>query len=187
MNLAMTRFKFRLHFADTRLHWKQFRLQGNGVTPLMARFEYRLQKVYELRERKKKEQERVVQEAKAYLQKVENKLQAKKQEIRTLRNNMLSASHTLMDMHDRFIQKLNVELDTLTRTREIAERHLENEKQALIKAQAEFEALVKHKEKAYEEYLEEEKRLELKMLDEVAGQRYFRTQQEELLEESLHE
>lgn len=153
----------------------------------MARFVYRLQKVFELRERKKKEQERRVQEARARVIQIEQDIQAKKHEIRVLRQNMLTAPHLLMEAHDIFIQHLNDQLDQLMQDLEIAKQQLEYEKQLLIKAQAELEALVKHKEKAYEEFLEEEKRQEMKMLDEVAGQRYFRSQQEKAYDEAFYE
>jgi flagellar FliJ protein len=150
----------------------------------MAPFVYRLQKVFELRERKKKEQERRVQEAKARVARIQEEIQAKKHEIRVLRQNMLTAPHILMESHDIFIHALNEQLEQLYRDLEMAKQQLEYEKQLLIKAQAELEALVKHKEKTYEEYLEEEKRKEMKLLDEVAGQRYFRAQQEQLAEET---
>lgn len=150
----------------------------------MARFVYRLQKVFELRERKKKEQERRVQEAKALVVKIEQDIQAKKYEIRVLRENMLTASHLLMEAHDVYIHILNEQLEQLYQDLEFAKQRLAHEMQLLIKAQAELEALVKHKEKAYEEYMEEEKRKEMKMLDEIAGQRYFRSQQEQLEEEA---
>jgi flagellar FliJ protein len=152
----------------------------------MARFVYRLQKVYELRERKKKEQEQRVIDAQKRVREAEDAVQAKKEEIRETRKSMLSSAHTLMAIHDEFLHRLNQQLDALYEELEMAKRRLEHERQLLIKAQADLEALVKHKEKAHEEWLEEEKRLEMKQLDEIAGQRYFRAQQakmEELLEE----
>ena len=144
----------------------------------MARFIYRLQKIYELRERKKKEQERRVQEAQARVVRIEQDIRAKKQEIRSLRQNMLAAPHTLLEAHDIFIHTLNEQLDELYQDLEMAKQQLEYERQLLIKAQAELETLIKHREKAYEVYLEEEKQLEMKVLNEVASQRYFRGQLE---------
>jgi len=149
----------------------------------MASFNYRLQKVYDLRERKKKEQERRVQQAAQKVKQIQQDIQAKKHEIRVLRQNMMTAPHVLMEAHDLFIHKLNDQLDQLYRDLEIAKQQLAYEKQMLIKAQAELEALVKHKEKAVEVYREEEKQKEMKLLDEIAGQRYFRAQQEDLEEE----
>lgn len=151
----------------------------------MVPFIYRLQKVFELRERKKKEQERRVAAARARVIQIEQDIQAKRHEIRVLHNNMLTAPHLLMEAHDIYIHILNEQLEQLERDLELAKQQLQYEKQLLVKAQAELEALVKHKEKTYEEYLEEEKRKEMKLLDEIAGQRYFRAQLEQEMEAVL--
>ena len=151
----------------------------------MARFQYRLQKVFEMRERKKKEQEKKVAEAQKRVREIETKIEEKKNEIRLVRQNMLSAPHTLMQSHDDYIHYLNEQLDELYNDLELAKQDLAYQRQLLIKAQAELEALVKHKEKVYEEWMEEEKRSEMTQLDEVAGQRYFRAQQEQAEEEQL--
>ena len=149
----------------------------------MARFVYRLQKVFELRERKKKEQEQRVIEAQRRVREVEMAIEEKKNEIRMIRKNMLNSPHTLMAAHDEFLHHLNQQLDELHQDLALAKQKLDEERKLLIQAQAELEALVKHKEKAHEAWLEEQKRLEMKVLDEVAGQRYFRAQQEQLAEE----
>ncbi len=148
----------------------------------MARFIYRLQKVFEMRERKKKAQEQRVAEARKRVREVETAIEEKKNEIRMIRKNMLASPHTLMAAHDEYLHHLNQQLDQLYEDLEVVKQELEHERQLLIKAQAELEALIKHKEKVYEEWLEEEKRQEMKRLDEVAGQRYFRAQQLELEE-----
>lgn len=148
----------------------------------MARFVYRLQKVFELRERKKKEQEQRVADAQKRVREIEAAIEEKKNEIRLVRKNMMASAHTLMLVHDEYLHLLNQHLDELHRDLEYAKEQLAHERKLLIKAQADLEALVKHKEKTLEEWKEEEKRLEMKQLDEVAGQRYFRAQQSELEE-----
>lgn len=153
----------------------------------MARFVYRLQKVFELRERKKKEQEQRVIEAQKRVTDIENAIEEKKNEIRLIRKNMLASPHTLMAAHDDYIHLLNQQLDELYQDLEIAKQQLAHEKKLLIKAQADLEALVKHKEKAMEEWLEEQKHKEMKQLDEVATQRYFRAQQEQMWEDEEEE
>ncbi len=150
----------------------------------MARFVYRLQKVFELRERRKKEQEQRVIDAQKRVREAEIAIEEKRNEIRTIRKNMLSSSHILMAAHDTFLHHLNGQLEQLYVDLEKAKAALDHERQLLIKAQADLEALVKHKEKAREEWLEEEKKLELKRLDEVAGQRYFRAQLEKANDEA---
>jgi len=150
----------------------------------MARFVYRLQKVFELRERKKKEQEQRVVAAQKRVREVELAIEEKQTEIRMVRKNMLTSHHTLMIVHDDYAHHLNHQLDLLYEDLERAKQMLAYERQLLIKAQADLEALVKHKEKAIEEWKDEEKRKEMKTLDEVAGQRYFRAQQQSEMEES---
>jgi flagellar export protein FliJ len=140
----------------------------------MARFVYRLQKVYEMRERKKKEQEQRVNEARAFLRQQEARKQAILLEIEAVRQHMEISHHTMMQAHDAFLHKLaldqkQAEQDILT-----AQEQLQQEEQALQVCHQELEALVKHKEGARQEWLEEEKAIEMKMLDEIAGQRYFR-------------
>lgn len=150
----------------------------------MARFVYRLQKVFELRERKKKEQEQRVVEAQKKVRKIELEIEEKNSEIRLVGESMRNSPHTMMAAHDSFIHHLNGELTVLGTRLTSANKRLSNEREALQKAQAELEALIKHKEKAYEEWQEDEKKRELKMLDEVAGQRYFRAQEEIQLDEA---
>lgn len=152
----------------------------------MAGFQYRLQKVYEIRERKKKEQEQRVIVAQRKVKEIEDAIDQKKNEIRLLHQNMmasLATNHTMVDAHDQYIHKLNMELDELYIDLERAKQELEEEKKKLVKAQQDLEALIKHKDKMYEEWQEEQKQKELKQLNEIAGQRYFRAQQKALEEE----
>jgi flagellar export protein FliJ len=151
----------------------------------MARFAYRLQKVFELRERKKKDQEQRVVEAQKLVHEIEAAIEEVQNEIRLVRKNMLTSHHMLMSMHDKYIEDLEGRrLKELYNRLEAAKEALEYERQMLIKAQAELEALIKHKEKSFEAWKEEEKQREMKMLDEVAGQRYFRSQMQSEMEKS---
>ncbi len=155
----------------------------------MARFVYRLQKVFELRERKKKAQEQKVIDAQKKVREIEVAIEEKKQEIRQLRHDMLQSHHTLMNTYDQYLHLQNKKLETMGLDLMVANEDLELQRKLLIKAQADMEALIKHKEKAKEEWLEEEKQAEMKALDEVAGQRYFRAQlarhEEEAQDEAL--
>ena len=143
----------------------------------MARFVYRLQKVFELRERKKKEHEQRVADAQKRVREIETAIEEKRNDIRTVRRNMMAAHHTLLPLHDAYAHDLEEQLNALHQDLDAAKRALEFERRLLIKAQAELEALIKHKDKALEEWREDEKRQEMKILDEVAGQRYFRSRQ----------
>lgn len=150
----------------------------------MARFRYRLQKVYEIRERKKKEQEEAVGRAMARVRSIEEEIEAMKNNIRLLDQSRRTAPHTLFEMYTNYIYTQYQELDGLYQNLAQAKEDLEWEKQLLLKAHAELEALVKHKEKSHEMWIEEEKHKEMKQLDEIASQRYFRQQQEKILEET---
>jgi len=150
----------------------------------MARFVYRLQKIYELRERRVKEQEQKVIEARRRVQEKQAEIEAKKHEMHLIRENMLQASHLLMGDHDRYLYKCNMDLDRMQEELVVRQKKLKEENKLLLQYQAELEALEKHKEKAQEEWQEEQKQLELKTLNEVASQRFFRQTQAKEAEEA---
>ena len=71
----------------------------------MARFVYRLQKVFKLRERKVKQQEQVVIEAQNKVNAIIADIEAKKNELRLLADNMQHSHHTMLAAHDAFITR----------------------------------------------------------------------------------
>jgi flagellar FliJ protein len=144
----------------------------------MARFVYRLQKVYEMRERKKKEQEQRVQEAQSAVRAAEARLQANKQEQAAVIEQMRISPPMMLEMGDRFLQRLREKYVELRAEKTQAEQVLKEEEDILKIRHKELEALEKHKERCLEEFKEEEKAAEMKMLDEIGSQRYFRNQQE---------
>jgi flagellar export protein FliJ len=148
----------------------------------MARFVYRLQKVYEMRERKKKEQEQRVQEAHSAVRQANAKLQANQQEQATVAQQLQESPPMMLAMIDRYLQSLRDKRVTLLEEKQQAEATLKEEEKKLSICHQELEALEKHKERCKEEWLEEEKAIEMKMLDEIGSQRYFRQQQEARLE-----
>lgn len=153
----------------------------------MARFVYRLQKIYELRERRVKEQEQKLIEARRAVQEKQSEIDAKKQEMKLVKENMLQASYLLMGDHDRYLFKSNQDLEQLNRELEQRKQRQREEAELLQQYQADLEALEKHKEKAKEEWQNEQKQKEIKQLDEVATQRFFRQGQineEEALEDA---
>ena len=140
-------------------------------------FRYRSQRVQQLRERKKEEQERRVQKARERVRQIQRAIEAKKQEIKQVRHSMMTSSHMLLDTHDKYLEKLNIELQQLQQDLIAAEEQLKIEMDKLIVAQAELEAILKHRQRQLEEYNEEEKQRELKLMDEIGGQRFFRTKE----------
>lgn len=144
----------------------------------MAKFQYRLQKVVEIRERRVKEQEQRVIEAKRALAEVDERIAKQKREIKLAQQSMRTASHMLLSSHDDFIHHGFEKLDALFEERKEAEHRVLEEAKILAQFQADVEALEKHKEKALEVWKEEEKQKEMRILDEVATQRFFRARLE---------
>jgi flagellar protein FliJ len=148
----------------------------------MARFVYRLQKVYEIRERRKKEQEQVVLKAQQAVQEALASVQEVEVIVTQLLQAMQTAHYSELANYDAFVHKQQKVLQMRRKRLNHLEQALDKEKQELQRRQQELEALEKHKEKAREEWQEEEKAAEMKMLDEIASQRYFRQQQANLEE-----
>ncbi|MBK8191241.1 MAG: hypothetical protein IPK79_12425 [Vampirovibrionales bacterium] len=145
----------------------------------MARFVYRLQKVFDLRERRCKIQLQAVIEAQQAVYAVEAKIEAKRNEIRLVHQHLLTGPHMMMESHDRYLHRCHEEHDYLVKVELVeAQRRLHEEQALYERYLADLKALEKHRDKAREAWQEEEKRLELKMLDEVGSQRYFRAQLE---------
>jgi flagellar export protein FliJ len=148
----------------------------------MARFVYRLQKVFELRERKKKQQEQRVLEAQTQVKLAEQALDAHFQKMAEVADFMRTAAPSFWANYDRFKEEQKGVEDQLRQNIALAKDYLHLQQQLLIKAQADVEALVKHRDKAKEEWMEEEKIRELRQMDEIGSQRYFRQQQAQLEE-----
>lgn len=146
-------------------------------------FRYRLQKIYDLRERRLRAQEKRVREAADAVEAAQAAENAKRQDITKTQAERLQAHHMQWTLYDKWLRKLDRELDRLIEETHAAKRHLDEEREKLLKAQADLEALNKHRDRAKEEWQEEEKQREMKQLDEVATQRYFRATQAAQLEE----
>lgn len=141
-------------------------------------FRYRLQKVLDVREREKKEQEQVVIAAKNEVIKIEQMIDLNRREIASTRAEMRKADFMMYEAYDNYLQHLYKKEEELLEQKKAAEEILEREKQKLIEAEKKVKVLEKHKEHAKEAYIEEEKKAELKTLSETAVQKYFaRTRQ----------
>ena len=125
-------------------------------------FRYRLQKVLDVREREKKEQEQQVLAAKEEVLKIENLIELNRREIATTKVNMRKADFTMYEAYDVFLKHLYEK-----------EVELLEEKEKLIEAEKKVKVLEKHKEHSKELYIEEEKKAELKALSETAVQKHF--------------
>ncbi|MCE2931280.1 MAG: flagellar FliJ family protein [Vampirovibrionales bacterium] len=137
-------------------------------------FRYRLQNIYNMRERKKKEQEQVVNEAQNAVRKVQVRMDAKIAEREDVRHQRKTINPMMLDTIDKLLVRYAEQIVEIKTELDEANRLLKEEEEKLAICRQELEALEKHKERAKEEWLEEEKQAEMKMLDEVASQRYFR-------------
>ena len=137
-------------------------------------FRYRLQNIYNLRERKKKEQEQVVNDAQNAVRKVQVRLDAKVAEREDVRQQRKTANPMMLDNIDKLLIRYAEQIVEIKTELEDVQRILAEEEAKLAICRQELEALEKHRERAKEEWLEEENQAEMKLLDEVASQRYFR-------------
>lgn len=153
-------------------------------------FRYRLQKILDFRIRKKEEQLQNVRNAQALVLKIEGLIERNNKEIASTRMNMRQADFSMYEAYDNFLKHLYVKGENLEADRQKAQQALDIEKDKLRELEKAVKVLEKHKEHSKEAYIEEEKKAELKLLSEVAIQKYFaktKEKQEEEQEEILKE
>ena len=98
---------------------------------------------------------------------------------------MRSADPMMFDQYDKFIKHLWEKDEELKNQKNEAQIALEKEKDLLRIREQEVNVLEKHKEHQKEDYIKEQKALELKELNEIGSQKFFikkRAEQEELEE-----
>lgn len=138
-------------------------------------FRYRLQKILNFRIQKKDEQLEVVKKAEQEVIRIQGVINEHKQTVSVLRQNMYSAPHTMMESYDSYLKHLYGVIEGLEDEKQEAIKVLNEEREVLAELEKGVKVLEKHKEKAREAYLLEEKKAEMKLLDEVAGVRHFRS------------
>jgi len=89
----------------------------------------------------------------------------------------------MLKSYDVYIEHLYKLIEKLEEEKRQAIQRLEEEKEKLAEMEKGIKALEKHKEKALEVYLEEEKDAEMRMLNEIAGLKHFSMMQEKKEEE----
>ena len=148
-------------------------------------FRYRLQKILEIRIRKKEEQLQAVIKAQEEVDRIELLIIQNQEQIKTLSSQMRSADPMMFDQYDKFIKHLWEKDEELKNQKNEAQIALEKEKDLLRIREQEVNVLEKHKEHQKEDYIKEQKALELKELNEIGSQKFFikkRAEQEELEE-----
>lgn len=150
-------------------------------------FNYRLQKFLEIRIRKKEEQLAVVQECQKEVIRIENLIDDNNANIQTTRINMRKSDPRMYDGFDKFLKHLYEIGKKLEAEKQAALEILRKEEEILRQREREVDVLEKHKEHKKEEYLYEEKMLELKTLNEIGSQKHFMRSREEAAEAEIEE
>ena len=141
-------------------------------------FRYRLQKILEIRIRKKEEQLQAVIKAQEEVNRIEYLILENLKEIDKLKKEMRQANPLMFERYDTFIKHLWKKDEQLQEEKRIAIENLEKEKELLREREKEVNVLEKHKEHKREIYIQEEKARELKELNEIGSQKHFLNQRE---------
>ena len=150
-------------------------------------FRYRLQKILEIRIRKKEEQLQVVIKAQEEVNRIELLIIQNLDEIKRLTQEMRSANPMMYEQYDKFIKHLWEEDKKLQIQKQQAIEALNREKEILKIKEQEVNVLEKHKEHQKEDYIKEEKARELKELNEIGSQKFFIKNREAREEQELLE
>ena len=150
-------------------------------------FRYRLQKFLEIRIRKKEEQLQEVIKAQSEVDRIELLIIKNNKDIQDTRLNMRKSDPMMYEGFDKFLKHLYEIGEQLELEKQEAIKKLEEEKEKLREREKEVNVLEKHKEHKREEYLQEQKALELKQLNEIGAQKHFAKTREKQEEEMLDE
>ena len=136
-------------------------------------FRYRLQKILEIRIRKKEEQLQQVIKAQEEVHRIEFLIIENQNTIKNLTLQMKQADPRMYEYYDKYIRHLWEEDEKLQQEKLQAQEQLEKEKEILVQREREVNVLEKHKENQKEIYKQEEKARELKELNEIGSQKFF--------------
>jgi len=150
-------------------------------------FRYRLQKILEIRIRKKEEQMQVVIKAQQEVERIELLIMKNLEQIEASTRQMRESDPMMYDQFDKFIKHLWEEDKKLQIEKQEAVDNLNREKEILKIKEQEVNVLDKHKENQKEEYIKEQKAMELKELNEIGSQKHFLKQREKKEEQEIIE
>lgn len=146
-------------------------------------FSYRLQKFLEIRIRKKEEQLQEVIKAQAEVDRIELLIIKNNNDIKDTRINMRKSDPRMYEGFDKFLKHLYEIGEKLETEKQQALDALEAEKEKLREREKEVNVLEKHKDHKKEEYIAEQKAIELKQLNEIGAQKHFAKTRERKEEE----
>ena len=150
-------------------------------------FSYRLQKILEIRIRKKEEQSQAVINAQKEVDRIELLIIKNLQQIDDLTKQMKKADPMMFEQYDKYIKHLWEEDKKLQQQKLEAMEALNHEKELLKLREQEVNVLEKHKEHQKENYIQEQKALELKELNEIGSQKFFIRNKEKKEDEEYEE
>ena len=150
-------------------------------------FSYRLQKILEIRIRKKEEQLQAVINAQKEVDRIELLIIKNLQQIDDLTKQMKKADPMMFEQYDKYIKHLWEEDKKLQQQKLEALEALNHEKELLKLREQEVNVLEKHKEHQKENYIQEQKSLELKELNEIGSQKFFIRNKEKKEDEEYEE
>lgn len=136
-------------------------------------FRYRMQKILEIRIRKKEQQLQAVLKAQQEVNRIELLIIENLEQIKNLQEQRRTINPMMYESYDKFLKHLWEEDEKLQNQKQEAQIVLEKEKELLKLREQEVNVLEKHKEHQKEEYLKEQKALEIKELNEVGSQKFF--------------
>ncbi len=136
-------------------------------------FRYRLQKILEIRIKKKEEQLQIVIKAQEEVNRIEFLIIENLNQIKSSTAQMRQADPMMYEQFDNFIKHLWEEDKKLQEQKQEAINELNKQKDILRIKEQEVNVLEKHKEHLKEEYIKEQKALELKELNEIGSQKFF--------------
>lgn len=146
-------------------------------------FQYRLEKVLKYRIQKRDEQLNVVVQAQNEVLRIQAEIDKNKNSVALLRKTIYTAHHTFMENYDIYIKHLDEIIENLEIEKQAAIEKLNEEKEILTELEKAVKVLEKHKERMLEQYKDEEKKAEMRRLNEVAGQKHYAKMQEKIQEE----
>ena len=146
-----------------------------------------MQKILEIRIRKKEEQMQAVIRAQNEVNRIELLIIKNLEQIKEMTTQMRSADPMMFERYDTYIKHLWEEDEKLKAQKQEAVEVLEKEKELLKQREQEVNVLEKHKEHQKEDYIKEQKALEIKELNEIGSQKAFIKNKEKREETELEE
>lgn len=125
----------------------------------------------------------MVIKAQREVERIERLIAQNNEQIRQTRVDMRKADPMMYDGFDKFLKHLYEKGEKLEIERQEALEVLRQEMEILKEREKEVNVLEKHKERKKEEYIEEQKAIELKTLNEIGSQKHFRVTREKKIEE----